>query len=215
MSAKSPPGIGFLPSSAVREALIAGLATADRVVLARSWPETWIAALRAEAEQIGSDRMLGAALIGRGTGAQVQDAVRGDQKVWLDALDRGRFPALTALRAEFEVMRAALNRGLLLGVDEVEAQLACYPVGHGYARHLDRFADHDARVLSLVLYLNEGWRAADGGALRLHAADGAWQDVAPAGGTLVAFLSDRVEHEVLPTARIRWSVTAWFRNRPH
>ena len=35
----------------------------------------------------------------------------------------------------------------------------------------------------------------------------------PAGGTLVAFLSDRVEHEVLPARRDRIAVSGWFRRR--
>jgi SM-20-related protein len=67
-------------------------------------------------------------------------------------------------------------------------------------------------VLSLVLYLNPGWRAAVGGALRLERPAGA-REVLPESGTLVAFLSDRVAHEVLPAARPRWSVAAWFRRR--
>ena len=34
------------------------------------------------------------------------------------------------------------------------------------------------------------------------------------GGRLVAFLSDRFEHEVLPATRERMSFTGWFRRRP-
>ena len=32
-------------------------------------------------------------------------------------------------------------------------------------------------------------------------------------GTLVCFLSERFEHEVLPATRSRWSLTGWFRSR--
>ena len=39
-------------------------------------------------------------------------------------------------------------------------------------------------------------------------------DVLPQGGRLVAFLSDRFEHEVLPARRERMSFTGWFRRRP-
>jgi hypothetical protein len=38
-------------------------------------------------------------------------------------------------------------------------------------------------------------------------------EIWPEGGTLVAFLSDRFEHEVLPARRQRLSLTGWFRQR--
>jgi len=37
------------------------------------------------------------------------------------------------------------------------------------------------------------------------------RDIEPVGGRLVVFLSDRVEHEVLPTSATRRAATAWFR----
>ncbi len=63
------------------------------------------------------------------------------------------------------------------------------------------------------MYLNGGWRPTDGGALRLHLGDGPHRDVPPAGGTLVAFLSERFDHEVLPATGARWSLAGWFRRR--
>ena len=81
-----------------------------------------------------------------------------------------------------------------------------YPPGAFYRRHLDRFASDDRRALSCVLYLNEAWRAEDGGALRLYL-PGRHRDVLPRAGTLVAFLSERFEHEVLPAQRERLSLT--------
>jgi SM-20-related protein len=46
----------------------------------------------------------------------------------------------------------ALKGALSLGIEEVEAHYACYAPGVDYARHVDRFRDDDARVISLVLY---------------------------------------------------------------
>jgi len=46
----------------------------------------------------------------------------------------------------------------------------------------------------------------------LYADDSALQ-ISPEGGTLVAFLSGRFEHEVLPATRERYSLTGWFRRR--
>jgi SM-20-related protein len=62
------------------------------------------------------------------------------------------------------------------------------------------------------MYLNENWALADGGALRIY--DGKRvRDVLPVAGTLVCFLSDRFEHEVLPATRERLSLSGWFRRR--
>ena len=101
----------------------------------------------------------------------------------------------------------------MLGLFSFEGHYAIYPPGGGYARHKDRFRDDDARVLSCVAYLNDEWRACDGGALRIHRDAAPPLDVLPRGGTLVAFLSERFDHEVLPAARERCSVTGWFRRR--
>jgi len=41
-------------------------------------------------------------------------------------------------------------------------------------------------------------------------------DIVPWGGTLVLFMSQKLEHEVLPTRAQRHSLTGWFRRRhPH
>ena len=102
----------------------------------------------------------------------------------------------------------------MTGLAEYEGHYALYPPGASYARHRDRFRDDDTRVLSCVLYLNEGWRREDGGALRLYVEGGRAIDVRPEGGTLVAFLSGRFDHEVLPARRPRLALTGWFRRRP-
>lgn len=147
--------------------------------------------------------------IGRGE-ATLDERVRGDSIAWLDADDPAS-PA-AAFLVRMDALRAGLNRALLLGLHELEAHYAVYPAGAGYARHRDRFRDDDARVLSLVVYLNGDWGDDDGGALRLHLPDGV-QDVAPRLGTAVLFLSDEIEHEVRPARRPRMSIAGWFRRR--
>lgn len=147
--------------------------------------------------------------IGRGE-ATLDERVRGDSIAWLDADDPAS-PA-AAFLARMDALRAGLNRALLLGLHELEAHYAVYPAGAGYARHRDRFRDDDARVLSLVVYLNDGWGDGDGGALRLHLSAGV-RDVAPRLGTAVLFLSDEIEHEVLAARRPRMSIAGWFRRR--
>ena len=142
--------------------------------------------------------------------SKVISSLRGDSTLWLDdpRCGTGSKSFLDALDA----LRKDLNQSLLLGLESVEAHYAVYPPGAAYARHRDRFRDDDARVLSLVCYLNTDWPEVAGGQLRLHLADG-HHDIAPNLGTSVIFLSDEIEHEVLPATQTRYSIAAWFRQR--
>lgn len=154
---------------------------------------------------------LRAASIGRGAERVQRPEIRGDSVRWIDPADATR--GEVTLLARVEKLRGALNRSLQLGAFDLELHWALYPPGAHYARHSDRLRGSRARVVSLVLYLNEAWQPRDGGALRLYLGAHATRDVAPRAGTLVAFLSDRFEHEVLPARRERLSVTGWLRQR--
>ena len=194
------------PSADVAGALVdAGVAIVPRFLGAAA-----TARLRERALTLDRSGGFVAAGVGRG-GARVERAdVRGDRIRWIETPSDDE--AERALAEALEALRADINRALALGAFDVEMHYAIYPPGAGYARHRDRFRDDDARVLSCIVYLNDAWEARDGGALRLHV-DGGTRDVLPIGGTLVAFLSERVEHEVLAATRERMSVAAWFRRR--
>lgn len=151
---------------------------------------------------------LKAAEIGRGQGLGLHAGIRGDSTRWLDA--ESGLAALNYL-ALLDAMRIELNQRLYLGLTEVEAHFACYPVGTFYGRHRDRFRDSDARVLTVVTYLNPHWQPEHGGALRLYLPEGP-VDILPEDGVTVCFLSE-FDHEVLPNARQRLSIAAWMRQR--
>lgn len=150
------------------------------------------------------------ASIGRAGSQHARPDVRGDSTLWLERADD--HPARGRLLDALDALRVQINRTLLLGLESVEAHYAVYPPGARYARHRDRFRDDDARVLSMTLYLNPDWHADDGGELRLWLPDGPL-DVAPHAGTCCLFLSDEIEHEVLPARRARYSIAGWFRRR--
>lgn len=164
-------------------------------------------ALRDDLVRLQREAALEPAGIGRAASHALRPQLRGDRTLWLDDPRCGT--AASAYLHALDALRLGLNRRLFLGLRELEAHYACYPPGTGYARHRDRFRDSDLRVMSLVSYLNTDWDEADGGALRLHA-EGGGVDVMPEGGSSVCFLSE-LEHEVLPAARERLSIAAWFR----
>ncbi|KPC53961.1 2OG-Fe(II) oxygenase [Amantichitinum ursilacus] len=166
-----------------------------------------VAALRADID--ARRATFHAAGIGRQQGYQRDDSIRGDDVLWLERDDVLAVPVLDQL----EAMRQAFNQSLFLGLAEFEAHFAVYPAGSFYKRHLDQHRNADTRVVTFVLYLNDAdWAAEDGGQLRMFLHDDAPPlDVTPLGGTLVLFMSDRYEHEVLPARRERRSMTGWFR----
>ncbi|MBD7975714.1 2OG-Fe(II) oxygenase [Pseudomonadaceae bacterium Sa2CUA2] len=174
-------------------------------------PQTLTAELAQECRTRNAAGELAPAAIGRGGGQIVNEGIRNDHILWLEA---GQSAAGDQYLALLDELRQALNRELFLGLEELECHFALYPPGGYYLRHLDRFRDDDCRTVTVVAYLNEAdWLPEHGGALRLHLPDGP-RDVVPMGGTLICFMSDRIEHEVLPATRPRLSLAGWFRRRP-
>ena len=173
-----------------------------------------IAALRDECRRFAATGMFRAAAVGSNANHKIQPDIRSDEILWLEAAqgNDGRQRCL----ARFEQLRLALNRQLQLGLFEFECHYARYAPGAFYRKHFDRFRCDARRILSSVLYLNDGWKNGDGGALRLFLGDGENMDhvdVQPVGGTLVLFLSEHLAHEVLPAKRERLSLAGWFRTR--
>lgn len=165
-------------------------------------------ALREQLLELESNGALQPASIGRGQAVGLHSDIRGDATRWID--DESGIAAASFLGL-LNGMRIQLNRRLFLGLEEVEAHFACYPVGTFYGRHRDRFRDSDARVLSVVTYLNPDWLPEHGGALRLYLESGP-VDVLPREGVTVCFLSE-IDHEVLPATRKRMSIAGWMRKR--
>jgi SM-20-related protein len=152
--------------------------------------------------------------IGAGLGHQVNRRVRGDFVKWLDPAAAGG--AMGRYFDRLEGLRSDLNRLLYLGLFDFECHLAVYPPGAFYARHVDRHAGTDRRILSTVLYLNQAWRPAHGGELRLYLGSqgkAGHIDLAPCGGQLLLFLAGDFPHEVLTTHHTRASITGWYRTR--
>jgi SM-20-related protein len=145
--------------------------------------------------------------IGKNTGLQINEAIRGDYIQWLDK-NTAPPPAKVYLDRLKDLVHF-LNQSLFLSMKDFEAHMTIYPVGSYYKRHLDQFKHDDHRKLSVICYLNKDWKPEHGGQLKMYLPDGNI-DVLPTAGRLVCFRSDQIEHEVLPATRERLSLTGWI-----
>jgi SM-20-related protein len=169
--------------------------------------------LCAEAGRIASTMAASEELEPAGVGKQgrlrSEDAVRGDRITWVDRASTDG--PLAELIDIYETLMDELNRKALLGLRRFELQLAHYAApNRGYDRHVDAFRGQKGRRVTAICYLNEDWRASDGGALRLYL-DDETIEILPEAGRMVVFLSEELEHQVMPTDRDRAALTAWYR----
>ncbi len=189
--------------------IVAGLTDHGHVVVDDFVTADFVARLHTEAHALRTTGAFRPAGVGRGASWRRDLAVRGDEVLWVDPGRPTREQA--PLLAVMDDLRLVLNRHLYLGLTDYEAHLAVYPAGHAYVRHRDQHSDSDARVVTTSLYLNDDWAPGDGGRLRLFLDDGRTLEVPPVGGVLVVFLSQDLDHEVLPARRERTSWTGWMR----
>lgn len=148
---------------------------------------------------------------GRAGAGGRQAEIRGDAICWIQPQSRTAAHPFFSWIAQF---RDLLNQRFDLGLRSQEFHFARYPAGSGYKKHIDQHRGRNFRKISLVLYLNRQWDAADGGELCLYETynpDVEIRRVAPLGARLVVFVSGRVPHEVLPCKATRWSIAGWLR----
>ena len=154
---------------------------------------------------------------------RVDQVVRKARSVWLHppvSLAAGQPQLRLALSHAVERLRSPLAAHLGMPLDAYATELSFlyYPVGGRYERHLDvRRGAAPApgqREVSLLLYLDAGWREQWGGTLRIFGSN-TTTDVVPEAGTLVLMRSACTEHEVLETVRSRHCLVGWFRSPCH
>ena len=151
--------------------------------------------------------------IGKSGGNKVNLRVRKDEVSWIEGTTK---PGVAWLKWAAS-LQGYLNKRLFLGLFSFESQFARYRKGDFYRKHQDAFAGDAGRKLSIVIYLNKNWLIENSGELIIYTNDVPVREikVAPEFGTLVAFLSEDVIHEVLPSNCDRHSIAGWFRiNNP-
>jgi SM-20-related protein len=145
--------------------------------------------------------------IGKESQLQINETIRGDYIRWIDKNEAP--PPAKVYMDRLQGLCEYLNQSLFLSLKDYEIHFTIYPAGSYYKRHLDQFKKDDHRKLSVICYLNKEWDDQHGGQLRMHLPDKTI-DVLPLSGRLVCFRSDQIEHEVLPAAKERLSLTGWM-----
>jgi len=149
-------------------------------------------------------------LAGTGKSADIDRSklVRGDKIFWLDRSHKDEFEnSFFDVIDEFVIY---LNRTCYTGITSYEFHYTLYEPGTFYKKHIDQFQNNDSRKYSMIFYLNENWKAIDGGELCIHQAN-SFQSISPTNGKSVFFKSNELEHEVLNTTKNRMSITGWFK----
>ena len=82
--------------------------------------------------------------------------------------------------------------------------------GGAFAYHCDTAANLDDRQLTVLCYLNEGWRPDDGGALRLVPYPRDEVSIEPVAGRLVVFDARNMVHATTAATRPRYCFTLWL-----
>jgi SM-20-related protein len=142
---------------------------------------------------------------------QVIKGVRGDRTYWLDSQ---RDVTLKDFWKLVNEMIGILNRYCFLSLSGFEFHLAHYPPETFYQMHLDQFKERNNRLISVVIYLNEGWYQGDGGELCLVDRHEKKVIVEPIAMRCVLFKSADVHHEVLIANKSRYSLTGWLLYHP-
>jgi len=148
--------------------------------------------------------------LGRGAKARKDETVRGDSIHWLEGESTNAFESV--YQQKMGRFIAHLNGTCFTSIKNFESHYASYEKNSRYKRHVDQFKTNGDRKFSTVLYLNEDWKAADGGKLSLYPSNKAQEDIVPLGGRLVFFRSNAMEHEVHPSpTRTRKSIAGWLK----
>ena len=173
------------------------------------WPPKMLSALCQQLKALSAAESLRQAAIGGSDRATIHLDIRSDLIAWWP--DAPTDPHQQAYLDRIDALSAYLNRTCFAGIRNREFHFAIYPPGARYARHIDDFQNKNARLFSLITYLNVGWQPEHGGELLIYGEDDLPVTVEPVFGRTVMFPSAEIEHEVLRSHKDRMSVTGWMR----
>ncbi len=133
---------------------------------------------------------------------------RGDSIYWLDRKHDNEFE--NEFLNQIDDFVKHLNRSCFAGITSYEFHYSLYQAGSFYSKHYDQFKNNNGRMYSMISYLNDDWKMADGGELMVYQNYNN-QKITPTQGKTVLFKSDELQHEVLVTQKQRLSITGWLK----
>nr|WP_299203898.1 2OG-Fe(II) oxygenase [uncultured Brumimicrobium sp.] len=151
------------------------------------------------------------AAIGASGNEKIINEVRGDYTYWLE---KGKHTQINSIFETLDEVKSIFNRLMYLSLADYEFHLAHYPKGSFYKKHLDQFDGRNNRMVSVIIYLNKGWKDGDGGELRIYPEGQDPIDIAPLENRCIMFRSDTLYHEVLTSNTSRKSITGWMLYQP-
>ena len=146
--------------------------------------------------------------IGNTKGSNTNSLIRKDKIFWLDKNHDNAAENLFFVLIESFIKH--LNRTCYAGITSYEFHYALFETGSFYKKHIDQFSNDSKRKYSFILYLNDNWKEADGGELRVYHTD-SFEDIQPKSATCVFFKSNHLEHEVLISQAPRMSIAGWLK----
>jgi len=164
--------------------------------------------LTANLKNLYTGNQLSHAGTGNETLAVLNTLVRSDKIHWLDRKHND-----ATENTFFDLMDSFvlyLNSTCYTGITGYEFHYTLYETGSFYKKHLDQFKNNASRQYSMIMYLNVGWLAIDGGELCIYQ-NGSSELISPMNGKGVFFKSSDLEHEVLLCNKARMSITGWLK----
>lgn len=186
------------------------LSANDFFVADEAMSDSFYQSVMAYFHRLEENEVLKRAGIGTDSDFQIQTSIRGDLIYWLDEEKDTELAPFFAWRDE---LISRLRRYCFLSLSDSEFHLAKYPAGTHYERHIDQFGHRNNRQITILLYLNNEWKAGDGGELKIYRKSGDIL-IEPIAKRLLVFKSDTIEHEVLTTNIPRYSLTGWLLHKP-
>lgn len=186
------------------------LATQDILIVDDFISDELYLQIRSYFRQIEEEMLLKKAGIGSLNEYQIRNDVRGDLIYWLD---REKDTIMEPFFDQIDTLKQMLGRYCYLSLSGQEFHLAKYPAGSHYERHLDQFNNRSNRLITVLLYLNEGWEESHGGQLVAYR-ENEVISIEPKAKRLLVFRSDTIEHEVLRTSVPRYSLSGWLLRQP-
>ncbi len=181
----------------------------NRVGISENFLSNQLAAdLKNNLEKLYDNNSLERAGTGGKDNLQLNSMIRRDIIYWLDRehndVHENSFFAL------MDSFISYLNETCYTGIRGYEFHYTMYEAGSFYKKHIDQFRGNDSRKYSVIMYLNEHWKAGDGGELCVYHEDKV-EDITPVNGKMVFFKSSELQHEVLVTNVPRMSITGWLK----